>query len=232
MTWRYAFKKSLPIMAGYIVLGIGFGVLLETKGYGVGWAFVMSCTIFAGAMQYIAVDLLAGGATLISAALMTLMVNARHLFYGISMIERYKDTGKYKPYLAFALTDETYSVVCSETVPDGVDKNKFFLLFSLFNQCYWVAGSVLGAVLGSVLTFNSDGIEFSMTALFIVVFVEQWRSYKDHTSAIVGVSVSLVCLVLFGPEKFLIPTMIFITAILTLLRRKLDSQEEGDSSNV
>lgn len=154
MTAKYAFKQSIPIMAGYIVLGMGFGVLLEAKGYGVLWAIAMSVFIYAGSMQYVAIDLITGGASVIAAALMTLMVNARHLFYGISMLDKYKDTGKYKPYLILALTDETYSLVCSEEIPDGVDRNKYYFLVSLFDQIYWVLGSVAGSVLGSVLNFN------------------------------------------------------------------------------
>ena len=154
MTAKYAFKQSIPIMAGYIVLGMGFGVLLEAKGYGVLWAIAMSVFIYAGSMQYVAIDLITGGASVIVAALMTLMVNARHLFYGISMLDKYKDTGKYKPYLILALTDETYSLVCSGEIPDGVDRNKYYFLVSLFDQIYWVLGSVAGSVLGSVLNFN------------------------------------------------------------------------------
>lgn len=154
MTAKYAFKQSIPIMAGYIVLGMGFGVLLEAKGYGVLWAIAMSVFIYAGSMQYIAIDLITGGASVIAAALMTLMVNARHLFYGISMLDKYKDTGKYKPYLILALTDETYSLVCGGEIPDGVDRNKYYFLVSLFDQIYWVLGSVAGSVLGSVLNFN------------------------------------------------------------------------------
>ena len=169
-TIRYAFVRSLPIMAGYIVLGLGFGVLLQSKGYGAGWALVMSGLIYAGSMQYVAIDLLAGGASLISAAIMTLMVNARHLFYGISMLERYKDTGAAKPYLIFALTDETYSVVCSGGVPEGVDRKNYYFWVSLLNQLYWIAGGVAGALLGSVLPFDTTGIDFSMTALFLVVY--------------------------------------------------------------
>ena len=137
-------------MAGYIVLGIGFGMLLGAKGYSITWALAMSVFIYAGSMQYVAIDLITGGASLISAALMTLMVNARHLFYGISMVERYKDTKPYKPYLIFALTDETYSLVCSGDVPEGVEEKKYFFLVSLLNQIYWVIGSVMGSVLGSV----------------------------------------------------------------------------------
>lgn len=172
MTFRYALKRSIPVMAGYIVLGIGFGMLLGAKGYGIIWALAMSVFIYAGSMQYVAIDLITGGASLISAALMTLMVNARHLFYGISMVERYKDTKPYKPYLIFALTDETYSLVCSGDVPEGVEEKKYFFLVSLLNQIYWVIGSVMGSVLGSVLNINTEGIDFSMTALFLVVFTE------------------------------------------------------------
>lgn len=233
MTLKYAFKRSIPVMAGYIVLGMGFGILLQTKGYGVGWAFFMSLFIYAGSMQYVTIDLLASGAALISVALMTLMVNARHLFYGISMIERYRDTKPYKPYLIFGLTDETYSLVCSGDVPEGVDEKKYFFLLTLMDQCYWITGSVLGALVGGLITFNTSGIEFSMTALFLVIFVEQWKSAKNHTSAIVGVLTSVVCLIIFGAERFLIPTMIAITVILTILRNRLDTsntkEEEGQN---
>ena len=230
MSIRYAFKRSLPVMAGYLVLGMGFGILLEAKGYSVVWAFVMSVFIYAGSMQYVAVDLLAGGASLISAALMTLMVNARHLFYGISMIDRYKDMGAKKPYLVFALTDETYSLVCSGGVPEGVDQKKYFFWVSLMNQSYWVIGSTAGALIGSLLVFNTAGIDFSMTALFIVVFVEQWKSAENHLSAVIGVTVSVICLLIFGPDSFLIPSMIAIAAVLTALRKILDKKEAGEGN--
>lgn len=234
MTLKYAFKRSLPVMAGYLVLGMGFGILLETKGYGLGWAFFMSLFIYAGSMQYVTIDLMAGGAAILSAALMTFMVNARHLFYGISMIERYRDTRPYKPYLIFGLTDETYSLVCSGDVPVGVNEKKYFFLLTLLNQCYWITGSVLGSLIGSLITFNTAGIEFSMTALFLVVFVDQWKSVKDHTSAVTGAGVSVICLLVFGADRFLIPAMIAITVILTVLRNKLDTQktEEGESEYV
>lgn len=231
-TFKYAFVRSLPIMAGYIVLGLGFGVLLQSKGYGVGWALAMGGLIYAGSMQYVAIDLLAGGASLISAALMTLMVNARHLFYGISMLERYKDTGAAKPYLIFALTDETYSVVCSGDVPDGVDRKKYYFWVSLLDQFYWVVGCVAGALLGSVLPFDTTGIDFSMTALFLVVMVEQWRSTRDHTPALVGLGVSLVCLLIFGSSNFLIPSMIGITVALTLLRGTMEKRKEAGHADV
>ena len=231
-TFKYAFVRSLPIMAGYIVLGLGFGVLLQSKGYGAGWALAMGGLIYAGSMQYVAIDLLAGGASLISAALMTLMVNARHLFYGISMLERYKDTGAAKPYLIFALTDETYSVVCSGDVPDGVDRKKYYFWVSLLDQFYWVVGCVAGALLGSVLPFDTTGIDFSMTALFLVVMVEQWRSTRDHTPVLVGLGVSLVCLLIFGSSNFLIPSMIGITVALTLLRGTMEKRKEAGHADV
>lgn len=217
---KKAFLSSLPVMAGYVVLGTGFGILLCSKGYSPLWALAMSIFIYAGSMQYLAVDLLAGGAGLITAALTTLMVNARHLFYGISMIGKYQNTGKVKPYLIFALTDETYSLNCGD-LPEGVeDAAGYFFLVSLFNQCYWVLGSFLGAVLGYVIPFNTEGIDFALTALFVTVFVEQWLSTKDHIPALIGVGASVLCLVFFGPGSFLIPAMVLITVLLTLYRKK------------
>ena len=236
-TLRYAFARTLPIMAGYLVLGLGFGVLLQSKGYGVGWSLVMSTLIYAGSMQYVTIDLLAGGASLISAALMTLMVNARHLFYGISMLQRYKNTGAAKPYLIFALTDETYSVVCSGDVPEGVDQNRYYLFASLFDQIYWVAGSATGTLLGSIIPFDTTGIDFSMTALFLVVMVDSGmmpgvssRAGKDHTPALVGLGVSLICLVIFGSSNFLIPSMLGITAALTLLRGPMEKRAQKEEA--
>lgn len=214
-----AFYKSLPVMAGYVVLGIGFGILLRSAGYGVVWALAMSVLIYAGAMQYVGVGLLAGGASIITAILTTIMVNARHLFYSISMIDRYKGAGKYKPYLIFALTDETYSLLCDGKTPEGADPHQFRFLVSLFNQCFWVAGSVAGSLLGTVLPFSTMGIEFSMTALFIASFTEQWITTHDHVPALTGLIGTAACLIIFGPEHFLIPAMLFITLVLTILPR-------------
>lgn len=217
---KTAFLASVPVMAGYVVLGTGFGILLSSKGYGPLWSLAMSLFIYAGSMQYLAVDLLTGGATLITAALTTLMVNARHLFYGISMIDKYKDTGKYKPYLIFALTDETYSLNCG-VLPEGVtDAPTYYFLVSLFNHSYWMAGSLLGGLLGYVIPFNTEGIDFALTALFVTVFVEQWLSTKDHIPALIGVVSSVVCLFLFGADGFLIPAMVLITALLALYGKK------------
>ena len=219
---KTAFIKSLPVMAGYVVLAIGFGILMKEAGYGLFWSFLMSFTVYAGSMQFVAVSLLSSGASLISAALTTLMVNARHLFYGVSMIDKYKNAGKKKPYLIFALTDETYSLLCGDDYPEGEDKHWYSFFVSLFNQCYWVIGSIIGSILGSLITFNTAGIDFSMTALFVTVFVEQWLTSKNHLPALAGLFCSVTCLVIFGPDGFLIPTMICITIVLSLCKNVMD----------
>ena len=219
---KTAFIKSLPVMAGYVVLAIGFGILMKEAGYGLFWSFLMSFTVYAGSMQFVAVSLLSSGASLISAALTTLMVNARHLFYGVSMIDKYKNAGKKKPYLIFALTDESYSLLCGDDYPEGEDKHWYSFFVSLFNQCYWVIGSIIGSILGSLITFNTAGIDFSMTALFVTVFVEQWLTSKNHLPALAGLFCSVACLVIFGPDGFLIPTMICITIVLSLCKNVMD----------
>ena len=212
-------------MAGYVVLGTGFGILLRNAGYGVLWAAAMSLLIYAGSMQYVGVSLLTGGASVLTTLLTTFMVNARHLFYSISMVDTYKDAGRYKPYMIFALTDETYSLLCDGKVPEGADPNTYRFLVSLFNQSYWVTGCVIGSLLGSVLPFSTAGIEFSMTALFIASFTEQWLTTRDHIPALTGLLSTLVCLVIFGRDRFLIPAMLLITLVLNLLRRR----EEGET---
>ena len=222
-TIRQAFYKSVPVMAGYVVLGTGFGILMRNAGYGVLWTAAMSAFIYAGSMQYVGVSLLTSGASVLTTALTTIMVNARHLFYSISMIDTYKDAGQFKPYMIFALTDETYSLLCDGTTPDGTEPNLYRFFVSLFNQCYWVSGSVLGSLLGTVLPFPTTGIEFSMTALFVAAFTEQWLTTKDHVPALTGLLSTLLCLLVFGREQFLIPAMLLITLILTILRRR----EEG-----
>ena len=225
-TIKQAFYKSVPVMAGYIVLGIGFGILLRNAGYGVLWAASMGLFIYAGSMQFVGVGLITGGASVITTVITTIMVNARHLFYSISMVDKYKDAGKYKPYMIFALTDETYTLLCDGKTPDGTDPDLYRFLVSLFDQCYWVTGCVAGSLLGEVLPFSTAGIEFSMTALFIASFTEQWLTTKDHIPAMTGILSTLICLVVFGSENFLIPAMLLITLILTLLRRR----EEGETA--
>lgn len=196
-------------MSGYLVLGAGFGMIMHANGFGILWAVAMSFFIYAGSMQYAAVGLITGGASFLTVALTTVAVNARHIFYGISMVEKYKGTGFRKPYMMFALTDETYSLVCSSER----DVNYYFWV-SLFDQSYWIAGSALGSVLGSAVKINTEGIDFVLTALFATIFIEQWLSSKKHFSAIAGVVITAVCLAVFGAESFLIPSMLIIAAVL------------------
>lgn len=222
---KRAVKATFPVFSGYIVLGFGFGIVLHSKGFGVLWAFCMSLFIYAGSMQYVAIDLLSGGASVITMAITTVLVNARHLFYGISMIDKYKGAGKLKPYLIFALTDETYSLVCTE---EEENSHQYHFIVSVLNQIYWISGSVIGAAVGSAFDFAPKGIDFALTALFVTVFVEQWLSSKNHTAAVIGVVSSVVCLLIFSADGFLIPAMLLITASLTFLRfiRKRKGEKE------
>lgn len=220
---RLAFLDTIPVMTGYLVLGIGFGIVLKQAGFGFWWSVAMGLFIYAGSMQYLAVSLLAGGASLVTAALTTLMVNARHLFYGVSMVKVYRDAGKKKPYMIFALTDETYALVSGVPVREGVDRHSYCFLVSLLDHIYWVTGCALGSVLGTVLSVDFRGIEFALTALFVTVFVEQWLSSRNHWPALFGVMSTALCLAVFGKEVFLIPSMALIAFLLTVMgkgRRK------------
>lgn len=229
---RKAFIASVPVMAGYIVLGAGFGIVLETKGLGLIWAVAMSVFIYAGSMQYVAIELITGGASLITTALTTLMVNARHLFYGISMVDKYKGAGKKKPYLIFALTDETYSLVCSdESVKDVNNKYLYYFTVSLLNQIYWITGTVIGSLSGRMINFSTEGIDFALTALFVTIFTEQWISEKNHGPAIAGLASSILCLIVFGKDNFLIPAMCCIVAVLGFMR-KMQGKAECDGKEL
>ena len=229
---RKAFIASVPVMAGYIVLGAGFGIVLETKGLGLIWAVAMSVFIYAGSMQYVAIELITGGASLITTALTTLMVNARHLFYGISMVDKYKGAGKKKPYLIFALTDETYSLVCSdESVKDVNNKYLYYFTVSLLNQIYWITGTVIGSLSGRMINFSTEGIDFALTALFVTIFTEQWISEKNHGPAIAGLASSILCLVVFGKDNFIIPAMCCIVAVLGFMR-KIQGKAECDGKEL
>jgi 4-azaleucine resistance transporter AzlC len=215
---KAAFPYTIPVLTGYIFLGIAFGILLGSKGYHFGWAFLMSFAIYAGSMQFVAINLLTSVFNPLNAFLITLVVNARHLFYGLSMLGKYRDTGKKKPYLVFGLTDETFSIVCSTEPPDGINKEWFMFFITLLDQIYWIAGSLLGSLLGALFTFNSKGIDFIMTALFIVIFINQWESRKNHIPAMVGVGASVISLIIFGSANFIIPSMLLILSSLTLCR--------------
>ena len=217
---RDTFVATLPVMAGYIVLGIGFGMMLKAKGYGFGWSLAMGVFIYAGSMQYLAVGLLSGGASLLTTALTTLAVNARHVFYGISMVEKYKRC-RTKPFLIFTLTDETYSLVCDGAPEKHAQHAETYYFFvSLFDYAYWVCGCALGSLLGKILPFSTEGVDFALTALFLTVFVEQWMITRNHLPAVIGVAASLICLLIFGSDAFLIPAMIVIAILLTALKRR------------
>ena len=224
---KAAFPQTLPVMAGYLVLGFGFGVLLTSRGYAFWWGLVMSVFIYAGSMQYVTIGLLTSGATLLSAALMTLMINARHLFYGISMLDEYRDAGRKKPYLIFSLTDETYSLVCRAQVPQGVDKGWYYFFISALNHSYWVMGSLLGSLAGELMNFDARGVEFSMTALFTVIFTQQWLDARDKRPAVIGLTSALMSLLVFGRERFLLPAMGLILLCLSLFHAKLTEGVKG-----
>lgn len=217
--FKPALAATLPVMAGYLILGFGFGIIIKANGYSTVLAAAMSIFIYAGSMQYVAIGLMTGGASLITTALTTLMVNIRHLFYGVSMLEKYQNTGKAKPYLIFALTDETYSLVCGELpglAPE--DRTSYELLVSLLNHLYWIVGSIAGAVAGSLIRFNSQGIDFALTALFLTVFTDQWLTAKKHGPALIGLGASVASLLIFGKDNFLIPAMLIIALTLCLYK--------------
>ena len=215
-TLKKAISDTIPVMTGYIALGIGFGVLMQTNGYEWYWASIMAIFIFAGSMQYVAIGLLTGGAGLFTTALTTFMVNARHLFYGLSLVEKYKNVGKIKPYLVFGLTDETYSLVCSKD-----EGKRYYFLVTMLDHLYWITGCTLGAVLGNFIKFNTEGIDFALTALFVSIATEQWLGTKNHIPAIVGALASIVCVLVFGRDNFLIPAMLVITALLLISGKKV-----------
>jgi 4-azaleucine resistance transporter AzlC len=218
---KKAFKASVPVMGGYLLLGMGFGILLDSIGFGVLWAFSMSLFIFAGSMQYALVPMMASGASLLTVALSTFVINFRHIFYGLSMIDRYKGAGKEKPYLIYALTDETYSLVSVGN--DDMDKGDYLsycFWLSLMDHCYWVTGSVIGSLLGGVLPFSTEGVDFVLTALFISILVQQWTESEDKKPAVLGLIASIACRVIFGAGNFLIPSMLLIAVLLFVIKPK------------
>ena len=227
----FAFKQSIPVMLGYIFLGIAFGLLLQNAGYSFVWAFLASVVIYAGSMQFVLVSLLTAGAGLLYTAVMTLFINGRHIFYGLSFVEKYKKMGKVYPYMVFSLTDETYSVLCGTKVPEGMEEGKVFFWVSFFDQCYWVLGSVIGALAGSYITFDSTGIDFSMTALFVVIVVEQWQEQKSHFPAILGAVSGIAWLLLLGSDSFIVPALCTCMAILLLARKSVVSDDETEKAS-
>lgn len=220
---KSAWVCSSPVLVGYVLIGFGFGILLRNAGYGLLWALAMSLFIYAGSLQFVGVSLITGPATLAATALTSLMINARHLFYSISMIGRYRDAGHAKNYLIFALTDETYALLSGDLPCPEEQKNSFCLLVSLFNHSYWILGTALGSLFASALPFDTSGVEFSMTALFLASFTEQMGKPENRFSGAVGLTVTLVSLLIFGRDLFLIPAMAVILLLLLIRGRK----EEG-----
>ena len=222
-----AFPVTIPVLMGYLAIGMAFGLMLQSAGYGVLWAFLMSLTIYAGSGQYLGVSLLATGAPLTQVAFLTLMINFRHLVYGLSMLEKFRGMGKRKLYMIFSLTDETYALLSAAKAPEGVDEHDYYFTISVMNQSYWIAGSVLGAALGAALGFDTTGVDFAMTALFVVIFIEQWMERRNRIPELIGVAVAVISLLVFGANNFVLPAMLAIVALLFVGRKQLDKGERA-----
>ena len=222
---RRAFPYTIPVLAGYLFIGLAFGVLFADKGYNVLWAILMSIVVYAGSGQYLAVNFFVPGFSVLQAVFLTLMVNVRHIFYGLSLVDRYNRFDWKRWYLIFGMTDETYSLICTTDVPDDVDEEKFLLSITLLNQLYWVIGTILGSVIAGTLPFSSEGVEFAMTALFIVMFVELWCHRNNRLPELIGICASMVCLLVFGADNFVLPTMLLIIAVIMLGKKRIEKEE-------
>lgn len=229
-TLSAAFPVTVPVLMGYLAIGMAFGFMLQAIGYNYIWAFFMSLTIYAGSGQYLGVQLLNTHATLGTVALMTLLINFRHLVYGLSMLEKFRGMGLRKFYMIFSLTDETYALLSSVQVPAGVEPHSFYFSIALLDHSYWILGSVIGAVAGALLPIDTTGIDFAMTALFVVIAVDQWKAYKKHLPALLGAIVTLVSLTLVGADNMLLPALAVIVVALLLLRGRLDEEPQSTSN--
>lgn len=222
-----AFPNTIPILAGFLFLGMTYGIYMNVSGFSFWYPCLMSLTIFAGSVEFVAVNLLLGAFHPIQALAMTLMLNARHLFYGISMLDRFRGLGLKKIYLIFGMCDETFSINYTAEIPPDVDRGWFMFFVTLLNHLYWFAGATLGGIFGFFITFNTEGLDFVMTAMFVVIFLEQWLKEKRHESSLLGICLSALSLIAFGADGFLIPAMLSILAVLTLLRRPLEKAKGG-----
>lgn len=230
MSWkslRAAFPLTVPVLVGYLCIGAAFGLMLQSAGYNFIWAFFMSLSIYAGSGQYLGVSLLAACAALGTVALMTFIINFRHLVYGLSMLEKFKGMGWRKLYMIFSLTDETYALLAEVKAPDGVDEKSLYFSIAVLDHLYWIVGSVIGSVAGALLAFDTTGVEFAMTALFLVIAVEQWTGHKNHIPALLGAGITIVSRLVVGAESMLIPALIVLVTVLLPLRGKLEPQEKG-----
>ena len=219
---RVAFPKTIPIFAGFWFLGISYGILMKVNGFSFLYPALMALTIFGGSLEFVAASMLAGAFAPLETLLVTIMIQARHLFYGISMLEKYKGTGWKKFYLIFGMCDESFSINYSTDIPDKVDKGWFMFFVTLLNHMYWISGAAIGGLLGNFITFNTEGLDFVMTAMFVVIFLEQLLKEKKHYTAIIGVASSVACLLIFGADSFLVPTMLTILCFLTFLRKPIE----------
>lgn len=224
--FKAAFPKTLPILAGFGFLGITYGIFMRVSGFSFVYPMIMSMTIFGGSLEFVAVSMLLSKFAPLQTLLMVLMIQARHLFYGISMLEKYKGTGWKKFYLIFGMCDESFSINYSADIPADVDSGWFMFFVTALDQFYWVASATIGGLLGSLITFNTEGLDFAMTALFVVIFLEQWMKDKQHMTAYIGLGMSVICLIIFGADSFLIPTMACIVVGLTLLRKPIEKRGE------
>lgn len=225
LAFRTAFPYTIPIFAGFVFLGAAYGIFMNSLGFSAIYPIIISLIVFAGSMEFIAANLLVAAFNPVQAFFLTLMVSARHLFYGISMLEKYRGIGKKKWYMVFGLCDETFAINNTIDVPKHVNRGWVMFFVTVLNQCYWVLGATLGGVFGSFITFNTEGLEFVMAALFIVIFLEQWMKEKNHRSSLIGLGASIVCLIIFGGSSFIIPAMLAILGLLTLSRKSLEKAE-------
>ena len=226
--FKCAFPYTIPIFAGFWFLGLTYGIYMNVNGFSFLYPMLMSLTIFAGSIEFIAVNMLMGAFDPLQAFAMTLMINARHLFYGIAMLDRFRGMGWKKIYLIFGMCDESFSINYTADIPEDVNRGWFMFFVTLLNHFYWFSGATLGGIFGSFLHFSTEGLDFVMTAMFVVIFLEQWLKEKNHVSAICGLVVSLLCLILFGADQFMVPAMLAILGVLTLLRKPLEKgADEG-----
>ncbi len=223
--FRCALPHTLPIFAGFWFLGLTYGIYMNVSGFSFWYPCLMSLTIFAGSMEFVTVALLLGAFNPLQALALTLMINARHLFYGISMLDKYKGSGWKKPYLIFGMCDESFSINYTADIPADIDRGWFMFFVTLLNHLYWFSGATLGGIFGSLIHFDTKGLDFVMTAMFVVIFMEQWMKEKQHKSALIGLGVSLACLILFGADNFIIPAMSAILAALTIFCKPIKKGE-------
>ena len=225
-----AFPYTIPVLAGYLFIGAAFGVMFADQGYNVLWAVLMSVVVYAGSGQYLATNFFVPGMSILQAVFLTVMVNIRHVFYGLSLVDRYNRFGRKRWYLIFGMTDETYSLVCTTGVPKDVDEEKFLLSITLLNQIYWIIGTVIGSLAFTIISFDSTGIEFAMTALFIVMFMELWYRRSNRPAELIGMFSAVLCLALFGAANFVLPTMLLMVAVILLGKKKLgDKGADADA---